>query len=154
MQSIPYQLSQGVVQALRDQFEPTGAIVRDNPISKSALSEGRRILFVEDWEDGPAAGQPNQAESRVFALDIGVINRTANARTSADADMVQAKEIASKGLLVTGRALKATGTLYTFSAPREGKRIYRVEGLDVGGALIITRLEINYVTPPVTTTRT
>lgn len=153
MQSIPYQLSQGVVQALRDQFEPTGAIVRDNPTSKSALSAGDRILFVEDWEDGPIA-QPNQAERRTFSLNIGVINRTADDRTGADADMVLAKEAASKGLLVTGRALKATGALHTFAAPREGKRIYRVEGLDVGGALIVTRLEIDYVTPPVTTTRT
>jgi len=148
MASIPYRLSQAIVQALGAAPELTGATVKDNPTDPSHLAEGDRIVFVEDKVDGPI-NKPGQAEGRTFTVTVGVINRTAAARAGADADMEAAKAIVQASALATGRVLVNEKRLNGFNAPREGQRGYRVEGLDVGGALVFTTFDIDYRTPAV-----
>ena len=145
-QSAPYLFSRGIVTALRGAFEPDGVVVRDNPTSAAALSEGPRVIFVEDFEDGPR-DQPNQAERRTFSVNIGVINRTADDRANCDADMQACKALLVRHIPAVGRQLKESGVIETFAAPREGKRVYRIEGIDVGGALIVTKFDIDYSVP-------
>jgi len=153
-QSIPYRLSQAVVAALRAQFEPLGATVRDNPTSRAALNEGARVVFVEDEQDQPGSAsnnaqpnQPNQAEGRSFALAVGVIARTDDARAQADADMEQVKTTLRDAVLAETRAMVAAGQILTVVMPLEGQRLYRLDGIDVGGALVLTRFLLSYRLP-------
>lgn len=149
-QSVPYQLSQAIVGALRGALESDGVAVHDNPTSRATLADGARVVFVEDNEDGPRAGQPNQAEQRTFTFAVGVINRTAAARAACDADMVACKNVISAHGPVACRTLKDAGALTVFSAVRESRRIYKIEGIDVGGALILTQFDIDYTVPNTT----
>lgn len=144
-QSTPYQLSTAIVAALRLQFDPDGVAVRDNPSTPSQLADGERVVFVEDVDDDRIA-QPNMAERRVFKVNIGVINRSADARAACDADMQSVKAVMVRDIPAACRQLKQAGAADGFSAPREGKRVYRIEGIDVGGALIVTQFEIEYIT--------
>lgn len=144
--SVPYRLSQAVVAALRAAFEPGGFEVIDNPTALSDLAQWPRIVFVEDVRDRPGE-QPGQAERRTFQLAVGVINRSSDSRLAADVDMQAAKPVIATALLRCARDLRAAGDLTGFSAPHEGERTYRVEGLDVGGALILTQFEFSYSTP-------
>lgn len=145
-QSIPYQLSAAIVAALVTEFEPDGAVVRDNPRDPSALAAGTRVVFVEDADDD-LINKPGQAEGRSFGLTVGVINRTVDDRSGADADMLRVKAALQGAVFATGRALVAAKALTACQAPREGRRTYKVEGIDVGGALILARFEIDYRTP-------
>jgi hypothetical protein len=147
-QSIPFQLSAAVIGALREQLEADGVVVRDNPTSRTQLDTGPRVVFIEDADDD-LLNKPGQAEGRTFGFVIGVINRTDDPRAGADADMQRAKGIATQALLAACRALQATKDIATFQAPREGRRTYRHEHIDVGGALILTRYEIDYRLPAV-----
>ncbi len=153
-QSIPYRLSQAVVAALRAQFEPLGATVRDNPTSRAALNEGARVVFVEDEQDQPGTAssgaqpnQPNQAEARSFAMAVGVIARTDDARAQADADMEQVKATLRDAVLAETRSMTAAGDILATAMPLEGQRLYRLDGIDVGGALVLTRFLISYRLP-------
>jgi len=142
-QSVPYLLSAAVVAALRAQLEPDGIVVSDNPTTPAALATGDQVVFVEDRDDAPI-DKPGQAEGRTFGFTVGVINREASARAVADADMVRAKAIATTAARDTARALVADRVLTSFQYPRETQRTYRHEHIDVGGALILTRFEIDY----------
>lgn len=145
-QSIPYQFSAAVVAALRSAFEADSVVVLDNPTSPEQLATGPRIVFVEDADDD-FNNKPGQAEARTCALSVGVISRSADCRAEADADMQQAKQLVSAAVLTAGRAMQASKALVVFQSVREGRRTYRHEGIDVGGALILTRFEIDYRTP-------
>lgn len=147
-QSVPFLLSAAVVAALREQLEPDGVVVQDNPTSPSQIEQGARVVFVEDQDDD-LLNKPGQAEGRTFGFVVGVINRAADTRSGADADSQRAKSIATAALMAAGRDLQASKTIVTFQAPREGRRTYRIEGIDVGGALILTRYEIDYRLPAV-----
>lgn len=154
--SIPYRLSQAVVAALRAQFEPVGAAVRDNPVSRAALNEGARVLFVEDEQDQPGTpasaalpSQPNQAEGRTFVVSVGVIARTEDARAQADADMEQVKATLRDAVLDATRQMVAAGELLGVVMPLEGQRLYRLDGVDVGGALVLTRFFLSYRLPTI-----
>lgn len=138
-QSIPFQLSQAVVSAFRASFEAEGAAVHDNPTTPAVLEDGERVIFVEDKDDD-LNRQPSTAEQRTFVLTVGVINRGPDARAAADADMELVKGLmrgATKGLVALG-ALRF---------PREGRRGYRLEGIDVGGALVLTEFHFDYLNP-------
>lgn len=145
-QSVPYTLSAAVVIALRATLEADGAVVRDNPTTRAALEQGERVIFVEDEGDAPT-DKPGQAEGRTFGFTVGVINRSADSRAGADADMQAVKGQVPTALMAACRQLQADKAIVTFQAPREGRRSYRIEGIDVGGALILTRYEIDYRTP-------
>jgi hypothetical protein len=148
--SIPYQASQAVFNALANNPAFERATVLDNPTDPSPLSKGVRIVWLEDQDDSPV-DKPGQAEMRTFSFAVGVINRTKapEDRLGADADMLAAKTIVQQTLLLAGRELVAAKQITTFSPPREGKRSYKVEGIDVGGALILTHFEFDYRTPAV-----
>ena len=145
MSSVPYLVSAAVVAALEADAELAGAIVIDNPISPAALQDGARVVFVEDKDDTPSqADKPGQAEGRTFGFIVGVINRTAGARAGADADMERVKAVVTKASRDALVALQAERRIVNLQYPREGLRAYRIEGIDVGGALITTRFEIDY----------
>lgn len=143
--SAPYLLSQAVVTVLAAEFAGQDVTIRDNPTSPDSIKSGDRVVLVEDWEDAPG-NQPNQTERRTFTLDIGVINRTETARAAADADMQRVKAAIVRDLPAACRTLRAEGHIDGFQAAREGRRLYRIENVDVGGALIITRFSIDYTT--------
>lgn len=147
-QSVPFLFSAAIVAALRDQLEADGVVVQDNPTSPNQIEQGARIVFVEDQDDD-LLNKPGQSEGRTFGFSIGVINRTPDARSGADADSQRAKGVATAALMAAGRDLQASKTIVGFQAPREGRRTYRLEGIDVGGALILTRYEIDYRLPAV-----
>jgi hypothetical protein len=145
IQSVPFVLSSHVVNSLRA-LEQVDFIVRDNPVTRAALEMGDRVIFVEDTDDEPTTKE-GQAEGRTFRFNVGVINRTNNSREQADRDMQTIKPMVVSALMAACRGLQADNAIKTFQAPREGRRSYRIEGIDVGGALILTRYEIDYRTP-------
>ena len=145
-QSIPYQLSAAVVSALTAEMGPTGVSVIDNPTTVAALDKGRRVVFVEDRDDN-LISKEGQAEARTFSFVIGVINRTDGARAGADADMQQAKAVATLAARDACMALVASKALVISQYPREGQRTYRHERIDIDGALILTSFEIDYRLP-------
>lgn len=138
-QSIPYQVSAAIVAALQGDAAFDGARVLDNPTSAQALTDGERVVFVEDQLD-ELVQQPGTTEQRVFTATIGVINRGPAARADADADMEHVKRCVRA-------ATAALAALGVRRLPREGKRTYRLEGIDVGGALIVTQFLIDYLNP-------
>lgn len=144
--SIPFTISTAVVAALQADTELAGVTVIDNPITPSALEDGARLVFVEDKDDVPR-NKPGQAEGRTFGILVGVINRTAGARAGADADMERVKAVVTLAARNAGRDLLQAKQIVQFEYPREMQRSYGVEGLDVGGALITTRFEIDYRLP-------
>lgn len=145
-QSVPYRISQAVVVALGAAPSLAGVLVQDNPFDPSVLRDGDRVLFVEDKSDD-LASQEGQAEQRAFVLIVGAINRTASARAGADADMQAAKAVVRDAALAEGLQLVSEKLITGMTAPREGRRGYRIEGIDVGGALVITEFSISYRTP-------
>jgi len=144
--SIPFTISAAVVAAIEADTDLAGATVVDNPITPSALDEGARVVFVEDKDDTPR-NRPGQAEGRTFGFIVGVINRTAGARAGADTDMERVKAVATLAARNACRDLLQAKEIVQFDYPREMQRSYRVEGIDVGGALITTRFEIDYRLP-------
>lgn len=144
-QSIPYQVSAAVVAALKTALEP-GASVVDNPTSAGALSQGDRVVFVEDTEDD-LFNRPGQAEGRTFAFIVGVINRTVTGRAGADEEAQGLKPVVTRAARDCCKSLQDARSIGTFNLPRETKRTYRHEHIDVDGALILTRFEIDYRLP-------
>jgi hypothetical protein len=138
-QSIPFQISAAMLSALQSAPAFDGARLLDNPTSAAALMDGDRVLFVEDQHD-ELNKQPNATEQRTFTLTVGVINRSAEARAAADADM----EAVKQALRSITAQLVGIGSL---RLPREGRRTYKLEGIDVGGALIVTEFLIDYLNP-------
>jgi len=138
-QSIPYQISAAVFAAIQASPALDGAVLLDNPTSPAALQDGDRVVFIEDQSD-ELNKQPSTAEQRTFSLTVGVINRSSEARAGADADMEAVKLVMRN---ITAQ-LTAIGSL---RLPREGRRTYRLEGIDVGGALIVTEFLIDYLNP-------
>lgn len=145
-QSIPYQLSQAVFLALQSAADLAGAHFIDNPSAPADLNDGERVVFIEDKGDD-RMDQKGQAEARTFTITVGAINRTEDDRAGADADMEAAKAVLVRAALAAGRDLVSAKKLTGFSAPREGKRGYRIEGIDIGGALVWTSFEIDYRMP-------
>lgn len=78
---------------------------------------------------------------------VGVIARTDDARAQADADMEQIKTTLRDAVLAETRAMVAAGQILTVVMPLEGQRLYRLDGIDVGGALVLTRFLLSYRLP-------
>lgn len=139
MNSVRYLVSRAVFEALRDAPELAGARVLDNPSEPQALAAGERIVFVEDQSDG-FIDQSGQAGTRRFVFAIGVINRTSAARAGADADYVAAEAAVRERHTALIREL-GCGPL------REREVSFRVEAIDVGGALVLGTFEVEYRRP-------
>jgi hypothetical protein len=137
MNSIRYRISAAIVEALRAAPALAGVKVLDNPTDASALQAGERLVLVEDQTDR-FIDQKNQQGKRRFAFTLGAINRSANDRAGADADY-QAAEAAVRG---THKHLMSTlgcGPLH------EEEVTFRVEGIDVGGALVLGTFSVEYL---------
>ena len=144
--SVPFLLSQAAVTAIANDFAGDPVSIRDNPSTRAAFAEGERAVFLVDSRDKPSK-QPNQAEARAFTFEVGVINLTAADRAGADDDMQRINLLLARVMPAASRGLKEGGHIIGHSALRELERYYRVEGIDVGGALIVTAFEIEYTTP-------
>lgn len=138
-QSLRYQISAALVAALRDAAALAGAVVTDNPVTAAALAKGARIVFLEDLADAPI-DQAGQQAKRRFTFGLGVIGRSADARAGADADYVAA-EAAVRGAHATLIGTLRCGPL------RERDVVFKAEGIDVGGALVMGTFEVEYLKP-------
>lgn len=139
MNSVRYLISRAVFEALRDAPELAGARVLDNPSEPQALAAGERIVFVEDQSDG-FIDQAGQAGTRRFVFAVGVINRSSSARAGADADYVAAEAALRSRHTELIKELSC-GPL------RERDVSFRVESIDVGGALVLGTFEVEYRRP-------
>lgn len=136
-QSLRYQISAAIVQALSTAPALAGAVVLDHPKSPSDLSRGPRVIFVEDQTDS-LIDQPNQQGKRLFSFAVGVINRTAQDRAGADADYLVAEAAIRQVHQTVLAATLRCGPL------RDLDVRFKVEGLDVGGALILASYAVEY----------
>lgn len=137
--SIRYQISAAIVAALRAAPDLAEAKVLDNPSDASALQAGERLVLVEDQTDR-FIDQKNQQGKRRFVFTIGAINRTTDDRAGADADY-QAAEAAVRGAHKVLMSTLGCGPLH------EEEVTFRVEGIDVGGALVLGTFAVEYLKP-------
>lgn len=138
-QGAPFAIGEVVVAALRAAGDLAGAKVLDNPARLSDLGEGERIVFFEDASDG-FIEQPGQIQKRVYGFTVGVINRSASARSGAHGDYRAAKR-AVRGALAGVSAVLRCGPL------REGSVSFRIENIDVGGGLVLGSFSVEYRDP-------
>jgi len=112
-----------------------GAKLLDNPVRASALADGERIVFFEDVSDGP--GPTDKPLERVYRYNVGVINRTDDARLGAHRDYRSAKR-ALKAALPRLKGVVQVGN------HREGEIAFRLENIDVGGGLVLGTFTLGY----------
>lgn len=136
-QSLRFQISAAIVEALRTAPALADAVVIDHPKSPSDLSKGTRVIFVEDQSDD-LIDQPNQQDKRSFGFSVGVINRTAQDRAGADAD-----HLAAEAAIRQCHQSVLVATLRCGPLRELGVR-FKVEGMDVGGALILASYAVEY----------
>lgn len=135
----PFVIGQAVVAALRAAPELAGLQVLDNPSRATDLAEGERLAWFEDQADR-LRGQPGQQAQRTYAFTLGVIARTTDARERAHRDYRAAKRVvraAMREITVAGVAVEGNGL-------QEIDVAYRLENLDVGGALVLGAFTIDY----------
>jgi hypothetical protein len=142
--SIPYQISRAMLAALAAVPELAGVTLRDNPTSVPDLTDGDRILFLEDGPDSPLGQKEGQKEFRSFTLSVGVISRDSQAREKADLDMVVVRRTLNKAWNAFLSAGTQAGILAMGGSLEEGQRSHKIEGIDVGGALIVTAFSFSY----------
>lgn len=142
-QSLRYQISAAVFGALAAAAASgkplAGAVVLDNPRDPQAIRKGKRIVFFEDQRDG-FIDQAAQQNRRSFRFAVGTISRDADDRAAADADH-EAAVAAIRGAHTALISTLRCGPL------RETETVFRAEGIDVGGALVMSTFEIEYVKP-------
>lgn len=139
MSSQRYLISATLLAALRSAADLADALVLDNPTEAQALSKGDRIVWIEDQADDPIEQAAQQGKRR-FTFALGVINRTSDDRAGADVDHQAALTAITKAHTPLMRDHRC-GPL------REGQTVFRVEGLDIGGALILTTYTVEYLRP-------
>lgn len=132
-------ISNTLVAALRSAADMVGAQILDNPTEAQGLAKGDRVVWIEDQVDDPIE-QAGQQGKRRFTFALGVINRTSDDRAGADADHQAALSAITKAHTALMRDHRC-GPL------REGQTVFRVEGLDIGGALILTTYTVEYLRP-------
>lgn len=139
MSSQRWRISDTLLRALRAAAALDGVPVLDNPRDPQAIRAGSRIVFVEDQADR-FLDQAGQQGKRCYVFTLGVICRGADDRAGADADY-EAAEAAIRG--AHGELLRdlRCGPL------RETEIVFRAEGIDVGGALVLGTFEIEYLKP-------
>lgn len=137
--TLRYQISAALLEALQEATALAGAVVMDNPVTAAALAKGDRIVFLEDLSDG-FIDQANQQGKRRFVFGVGAICRKAAARAGADADYAAA-EAAVRAAHTTLMSTLRCGPL------RERDVVFKAEGLDVGGALVLGTFEVEYLKP-------
>lgn len=136
----PFAIGEAVVQALRSDATLTGAVVLDNPQRASALQDGERIVFFEDQGDR-LVEQPGSVARRTYSFSLGVISRSSEARKDAHADYRTAKRIVRNCMPAINQIVSV------LSRMAEGDVTYRLENIDVGGALVLGSFSIDYSDP-------
>lgn len=139
----PFVIGRAVYQALQAAAGLQGAVLRDNPVAAADLTSGDRVLFVEDQADKPRGDQPGQRARRSYGFSLGVISRTDSSRQDAHADYRIAKRVVLEcmpQLAQMGIEIEAGGMV-------EGDVRYRLENIDVGGALVLGLFTLAYRDP-------
>lgn len=116
-----------------------GAKFRRNPPDPANIKDGARVVFIEDQSDSHI-DEKGQQGLRKYVFALGVINRSESPEDDADAD----HDAACDALREAANSLTAADNptrLY------EAQTIFKVEGVDVGGALILTTFELTYRRP-------
>lgn len=140
----PCAIGAALVQMLRNAAGLAGAMVLDNPVRASDLSEGERIVFFEDQSDKPVS-QPGQRQYRAYTFSVGVISRAASdPRLAAHRDYRAAKRALRRDGM---RAITAAGVEIANTGLTEGDVHYRVENIDVGGGLVLGLFTLEYRDP-------
>jgi hypothetical protein len=137
-QGAPFAIGAAVVQALRTAPTLAGALVLDNPTRATDLAEGPRLVFFEDQADR-LRQQPGQMAGRTYTFAVGVVSRAAAPRAAAHADYRAAKRVV-RGCMPAIQALVQVDGAGLI----EGDVSYRLENLDVGGALVIGLFSLDY----------
>ncbi|CAN5857917.1 hypothetical protein BH11PSE13_BH11PSE13_12180 [soil metagenome] len=137
-QGAPYAIGELFFAALQGEPAFAGAKVINNPERRVDLNDGGRIVFLEDITDAPA--DLSAEFKRIYTFNLGVINRTAAARRSAHADYRAAKRAVRAAM----PRLKGTVEL---NGLREGVVAYRLENIDIGGALVLGAFTLAYRDP-------
>lgn len=135
---VPYEAGAILFAALRDAPTLAGCVFHDNPKAATDLESGPRVVFVEDIGDGPAE-QENQV-NREYRFNVGVINRSEADRLGAHTDYRAAKRVVNE-------ALKNLQGKLTPKYLREGDITFRLENIDVGGALVMGTWTLGYRDP-------
>lgn len=135
--ALPYGAAYAIGEALFAALEAapalSGATLLNNPARVTDLSDGARIVFFEDVSDGPS----DKAAERVYRYNVGVINRTDDARRGSHGDYRAAK-LALKG------ALPRLKTTVQVGNHKEGEITFRLENIDVGGGLVLGAFTLAY----------
>lgn len=137
---VPFEIGAALFAALQAWPALSGAKVFDNPERVSTLLDGERLLFVEDVADR-SEGQTPVAQKRTYTFNMGVINRSSDARRGAHSDYRAAKRCLLQVLKSMPRALQVTSVF------RETDVTYRIENIDVGGALVLGTFTVDYRDP-------
>lgn len=136
-QSVRFRVGAAVLGALQAEFTGGDVRVFDNPPDAKALSAGARLVFVEDQSDA-FVDQAAQRGKRRYVFTLGVVGRTADARAQADRDYLVARTVVRNTHTALMRDLRV-GPL------RERDVVFRVDGIDVGGALVLGTFEAEYL---------
>ncbi|AOV01851.1 hypothetical protein AA671_15780 [Delftia tsuruhatensis] len=139
----PFVIGRAVVQALQAAEGLQGAVLCDNPVTAADLSTGDRVLLVEDQADKPRGDQPGQRARRSYGFALGVISRTDSARQDAHADY----RLAKRTVLECLPLLAQMGIEIEGGGMVEGDVRYRIENIDVGGALVQGLFTLAYRDP-------
>lgn len=121
--------------ALQAEAAFEGARLLDNPKRASDLDDGERVVFFEDVSDGP--GAQDKPLERVYRYNLGVINRTEQARLGSHRDYRTAKRTVKS-------ALSRLKEVVQVANHREGEVAFRLENVDVGGGLVLGTFSISY----------
>ncbi len=138
---VPYELGLAVMQTLQSEAGLAGALILDNPVRATALAEGDRIVFFEEQRD-VFVEQPGQTAHRVYHFSLGVISRAEEgARRQAHSDYRLVKRQVRMSLM---QRVGAMGLTITGAGLVEGDVHYRLENIDVGGALVLGMFTLSY----------
>ncbi len=126
-----------IVQAIQAHFSVAGPEVLDNPTRAVLLEEGPEKVIFED--------QHNRADGakkavRSYHFTVAALCRTKDARTDAHALYRAARAV----VLGVMPALTAAGIGITGGGVAEGDVTYRLDGLDVGGGLVLGQFSLQY----------
>jgi hypothetical protein len=139
---VPYAIGRVLVDALRNASELEGVVVIDNPVRNATLGDdGPRVVFYEDAVDRAKEGSSSVLRGRTYSFNICTINRSQQARRGAHRDHRAAVDLVRTALAALAPVA------FVQSKLREGDTTYRLENVDVGGALVLTSFSVDYRDP-------
>lgn len=140
----PYAIAAAIEQVLRAEPSLAGATIVNNPLTSADLPDGERVVFIEDQLD-KSTDQPGQRVKRTYTFVLGVISRAESddARRAAHTDYRAAK----RALRLAGMARIGETVRLDNSGLTEGEVRFRLENIDVGGALVLGMFSVDYRDP-------